>query len=151
MSESLEIYIDGASRGNPGEAAIGIVFFESVPMASNRKIVKEIAKLIGRATNNVAEYSSLVCALQEALILQAKRVRINTDSELLYYQVLGHYGVKNQNLKVLFDQVQELADRFDRVEFNLIPREENAQADRLANSAFKTPKKSVKITEAGKN
>ena len=127
---TLEIFTDGACRGNPGPAGIGVVIFDE-----NGQVVKNISQAIGQATNNLAEYTALIYALQGALVLKASRVRIHTDSELLYRQLKGEYKIKNEKLKTLFDQVQHLKQRFAGFEMKLIPREENQEADRLATKA----------------
>ena len=95
MKENIEllIYIDGASRGNPGDSAVGIVVKDK-----DQKIIKEISKSIGRATNNIAEYYALIFALQEALKLKAQVLTVFTDSQLLYSQVKGEYRVKDEKL-----------------------------------------------------
>ena len=137
MTEALEIFIDGACSGNPGEAGIGIV------ISSNGKVVKEISKTIGQATNNIAEYSALVFALQEALVLKAKKLVIFTDSELLYRQVNRDYKVKNEKLKFLCDQVRLLIQGFDQVDLKHVRREQNKKADALAMQSLK--KKQAKV------
>ena len=137
MSRTLEIFIDGACSGNPGKAGIGVV------INAPGKTVKEISKPIGEATNNIAEYSALIYALQEALVMKAKEIKIFTDSELLFRQVKGIYKVKNEKLKFLFDQVQCLMNGFDRVDLNHVRREKNKKADKLATDAIK--KKQVQI------
>ena len=131
MKGILDIYIDGACSGNPGEAAIGVVIIEE-----GRKIA-EVSKPIGRGTNNIAEYSALIRALQEAVLLKAKKLRIYTDSELLYNQITGIYKVKNDFLKSFFEQAQHLGKKFENIEMNFIPREQNKDADRLATQALK--------------
>ena len=131
MIAELEIFIDGACHGNPGPAAIGIVINEG------KKRIKEIAKSIGDATNNIAEYSALIYALEEAVILKAKTLKIYTDSELVFNQVTGQYKVKKENLKFLFDQVQLLGRAFKQVDMHHVPREQNKEADQLATSALK--------------
>jgi ribonuclease HI len=133
----LEIYIDGACSGNPGEGAIGVY------ITKGGKVVKEIAKLIGETTNNIAEYAALIYALQEALIQRADEVKIFTDSELLYKQVTGEYKVKNPQLKFLYDQVKHLVEGFKRIKIECVPRERNKDADRLASSILKTKAKMV--------
>ena len=137
MKKVLEIFVDGACSGNPGEAAIGLVF-----LRDNQK-VQEISKSIGEATNNIAEYTALIYALQEALIQKAEHVRIYTDSELVYNQVMGRYKVSHENMKPLFDQVQHLAKGFKTLEIQHIAREKNKEADRLAVKAIK--KKQAKM------
>ena len=127
----LELFIDGACSGNPGEAAIGVVVVEK------DKVIKNISQAIGPATNNIAEYTALIYALQEALILRADKVRVNTDSELLYNQIKGSYKVKNTNLKFLCAQIQHLLTGFKAVEFKHVPRQDNRRADMLATKAIK--------------
>ena len=131
MSRELEIFVDGACSGNPGKAGIGVV------INHRGKTVKEISKAIGEATNNIAEYSALICALQEALLMKASELKIYTDSELMVRQVKGVYRVKNERLKFLFDQVQHLISGFDHVDMYHVRREKNKQADKLATDAIK--------------
>lgn len=131
MGSELEIFTDGACSGNPGEAAIGVVIRE------DGKIIKEISKSIGKATNNIAEYTALIYALQEAAELKAERLKIFTDSELLYKQVTGAYQVKNDTLKQLYDQVVQLSCKFKEVAIQHVLREKNREADKLATQALK--------------
>ena len=133
----LEIHIDGACSGNPGEAAIGVV------VRREGKILKEIARSIGVATNNVAEYSALICALQEALIQKEENVSIFTDSELVYKQLKGEYQVKHPTIKPLFEQVRHLAQGIKHLDLKCVPREQNKDADRLATSVLKKQAKVV--------
>jgi ribonuclease HI len=111
--EEIEIYIDGASKGNPGPSGIGVV------ICQKNQTIKNISVFIGQATNNIAEYTALIYGLQEALILKAQKVKVNTDSQLLYRQA------------------RRLISGFRQVEFRNIPREENRGADRLSNLAIK--------------
>lgn len=127
----LEIFTDGACRGNPGPSAIGVVIKE------NGKVVKKIAQSIGEATNNIAEYTALVCALKAAAGLKAQQLKIYTDSELLYYQLTGTYQIKNENLKLLFAKAQEAGNKFEHIQIKRIPREQNQDADKLATQAIK--------------
>lgn len=143
-TEDLEIYIDGACTGNPGPAAIGVV------IKRKDKVLKEISKTIGEATNNVAEYKALISALQESKLLrrpgtgqaglpvrQAGTLKISTDSELLFRQICGRYKVKNEQLKSLFEEATRLMEGFGRIEWRQIPRSENKHADQLASKALK--------------
>jgi len=127
----LEIYIDGASKGNPGPSGVGVVICE------NGKAVKNLANFIGNATNNIAEYTALIHALQEALIMRADVVKINTDSQLLYRQIKKEYKVKDQNILGLYTQATHLISAFRKVSITNIPREENKEADKLATEAIK--------------
>ena len=137
MNEILEIFTDGACSGNPGEAGIGIV------INRDGKTIKKISKAIGEATNNIAEYSALIYALQEAAALKAKKLKIFTDSELLVRQVTGTYKVKNNKLKFLCDQVRLLMQGFNQVDLKHVRREQNKKADNLATRSLK--KKQAKM------
>ncbi len=128
----LEIFVDGACSGNPGPAGIGVV------IRRGGKTVAEISRPIGEATNNIAEYSALICALQEALVLKAAQVKIFTDSELMFHQLTGSYKVRDQKLKFLYDQVQQLKRGFANVELAHVPRAKNKEADKLATSSLNT-------------
>lgn len=127
----LEIYIDGASKGNPGPSGIGVV------ICQDRQVLKNISNYIGSSTNNLAEYTALIYALQEALILRAKSLKINTDSELLYRQIKKEYKVRNHNILGLYNQVLHLMSAFKEVSIKHISREENKGADKLATRAIK--------------
>ena len=127
----LEIFTDGACSGNPGPAAIGVV------IKSEGTTIKEISHFIGNATNNIAEYTALIWALQEALGLQADEVFVKTDSELMYRQIIGKYKVKHEGIKPLFEKVGSLVVRFKRAEFKHVPREQNQEADKLARLGLK--------------
>ena len=137
MTRELEIYFDGACRGNPGPAAIGVVIYDE-----GQKI-KEVAKEIGEGTNNIAEYSALLHALNEAKQLNGKRIKFYTDSELLAKQVTGKYKVKNEKIKLLFEQVAKLSRDFEHIEIKHVPREKNKEADFLATEILK--KKQAKV------
>jgi ribonuclease HI len=129
--KELEIYIDGASQGNPGHSGIGVVICE------NGETLKNLSDYIGHATNNVAEYTALIYALKEAASLKAESLRIKTDSQLLARQINRIYKVKNTQLIELFTQARQLISGFKRVSVCEIPREENAGADKLAELAIK--------------
>ena len=96
-NKKLLLYTDGGSRGNPGPSGIGVVILDS-----RRKKIKEASRYIGEATNNVAEYTALVCGLEEAAALNADEVVIYMDSELLARQLSGEYRVKDEDMKALF-------------------------------------------------
>lgn len=129
--DSVDIFTDGACSGNPGEAAIGVVFKD------NGKIIKEISEAIGHATNNIAEYSALIRALKEAQILGVRNICLHTDSELMFNQIRGTYQVKAPQIKPLYDEALALAKSFKKVEFKWVPRELNKDADRLAQGILK--------------
>jgi ribonuclease HI len=126
----LTIHIDGGARGNPGPAAFGYVIRRPGAPAIEEK------GCLGRATNNVAEYTALVRALERAAELGGQELQINSDSELLVKQMNGQYRVRDPNLRTLYDQAKELAHRFQRVSIRHIPRAENERADRLCNEAL---------------
>ena len=126
----LDIFTDGGCSGNPGPASIGVV------IKSGDKTVRTISKAIGEATNNIAEYSAMIHALQEALILKADEVFVKTDSELMYKQIIGKYKVKHEGIKPLFEQVMHLKSGFKSATFAHIPREQNTEADALARKAL---------------
>ncbi|MBN2097425.1 MAG: ribonuclease HI family protein [Candidatus Omnitrophica bacterium] len=127
------VFIDGASRGNPGDAGIGIIIQDA-----QGEVLRSLYKYIGQTTNNVAEYTALIYALQEALILGLKDVVVNSDSELLVKQLNGEYRVKNDNLRSLYEQFLHLKSGFNKLELRQIKREENKAADELANQAINT-------------
>lgn len=126
----LTVCIDGASRGNPGPAAIGVVILRGGAP------VREIGESIGIATNNIAEYRALLRGLEEADRLRARTVRVQSDSELLVRQVTGRYKVRNPALTALHREARARMRRFDAVEITHVPREDNAAADALANRAL---------------
>ena len=128
---SLVLRTDGAARGNPGPSAAGLVVEE----AGGRPLVRK-GVLLGRGTNNEAEYRALIAALEEAKALGASEVEARADSELLVMQIRGRYRVKAGNLKPLFAKVRELLASFERWSVVHVPRKENAEADRLANMAL---------------
>jgi ribonuclease HI len=127
----LIIYIDGASRGNPGRAGAGIWM-----MSGEGKKVLELSRYLGLKTNNEAEYWALLLALREAKRMGARSIRIFTDSELVERQVKGIYRVKDLELKNLHKKVLHDLETFLSFEIESIPREENREADRLANDAI---------------
>lgn len=130
-TKRLLIYVDGAARGNPGPAGIGIVILDE-----DKNKVKEYSKHIGKTTNNVAEYNALIYALQEAHMLGVKDVVLYMDSELIAKQLKGEFRVKNSNIKPLFEQVIHLINGLEKVEVKRIDRSLNKEADRLANKAI---------------
>jgi ribonuclease HI len=139
LSEKVfEIFTDGGASGNPGPAGIGVVIREG------GQLVAEISESIGDATNNVAEYRAAIAALEESIRRGATKVFINTDSELMYFQLTGSYKVKNEALRLLVDQVRQLSKKIKTVEIKCVRRELNTDADRLAKQAIERSKKSGK-------
>jgi ribonuclease HI len=124
----LVVNIDGASRGNPGPAGIGVMIKEE-----NGRVERELSKYIGEATNNVAEYEALLLALREVGSLKPAEVRILSDSELLVRQIEGTYRVKNFRLALLHSQAQDLIRTIPSFRIEHVGRELNHRADALAN------------------
>ncbi len=127
----LVMSIDGAARGNPGPAGIGVMIQQE-----DGPLERELWKYIGQATNNVAEYEALLLALKEAGRLKPARVRIRSDSELLVRQVEGRYRVKNPRLAELHSRARDLVRTLPCFQIEHIGRELNRQADALANRAI---------------
>lgn len=127
----MVIYADGASRGNPGPAAIGVTIKDK-----RGKLIACISQRIGRTTNNQAEYRAIIAALEEATRLGAKQVEIKTDSELVVKQINGDYRVKKATLKPLYQQVKQLQGLLQCFTITHIPRQQNIEADKLANKAL---------------
>jgi len=125
------MYIDGASKGNPGLSGVGVI------ICNGEEVIKNIAKCIGEATNNFAEYMALIYGLQEALILRADEVEVKTDSQLLFRQITKQYKVKNANIKPLYEQAAHLISGFSRFDIDFISRSENKGADKLATKAIR--------------
>lgn len=134
-SKKLVIYTDGASKNNPGPAAIGVVIKDI-----HGETIVEISRGIGFATNNQAEYQAVIAALEKAIDMGAHQLELNIDSELLVRQVQGRYRVKNPGLKVLYQRLQKLQNKFESLTINQVPREQNCEADRLANKALSSYK-----------
>jgi ribonuclease HI len=123
--------IDGASRGNPGPASYAVVLRDP-----EGKIVLELAKNIGRETNNVAEYFALLAALDFATMHGIASLRIRSDSELLVRQMQGVYKVKSPDLKPLQERAAKLARQLQYFAIEHVRRELNKDADALANVAL---------------
>lgn len=123
--------IDGASRGNPGPAAYGVVMetAEGAPLAA-------FSKFLGHATNNFAEYQALLAALEFAVEHRHLHLKVISDSELLTRQIEGSYKVKSPDLKPLYERARELIAKLKAFAIVHLPREQNRQADRLANQAL---------------
>ena len=129
--EKAILYTDGASRGNPGPAAIGAVIKDG-----QGRVLGKISRRIGRTTNNQAEYQAVIAALEEAIRLGVAGVVIKSDSELVVQQINGRYRVKNPALKPLHQRVRELQSLFQSFAIASIPRRQNTEADRLSNAAL---------------
>src|ERR1700674_4405431 len=123
--------IDGGSRGNPGPASPGVVIRDP-----RGEIVAKLKKYIGRMTNNVAEYYGLIAALDYAQSHGIRALRVESDSELLVKQMRGLYKVKSADLRPLFERAQKMSKAFDSFRIEHVYREQNREADALANEAL---------------
>lgn len=126
--KKLTAYTDGASRGNPGKAGVGVVIYDQ-----KGEVLEEKSVYLGEATNNIAEYRALLCALQIAEKRGAEEFQVFSDSELVVKQVNGQYRVKNPSLLVLYREVMQRISALKSFSIHHIPRSENRRADRLAN------------------
>jgi ribonuclease HI len=126
------IRTDGGARGNPGPAGIGVV----VEDAETGDVLEKISKYLGRKTNNQAEYEAVIVGLEACLARGAKEVEVVADSELLVKQATGEYRVKNEGLAGLFAQMKYAERQIGKVKYRHIRREQNKDADALANKAM---------------
>jgi ribonuclease HI len=124
----LIVACDGASRGNPGPAGIGAQITDE-----SGAVLGEIAEGIGETTNNVAEYTAVIEGLARAKELGARSVTLRSDSLLLINQLTGRYRVRSPHLQPLHRRARSIAAGFERISFEHVPREQNVEADRLAN------------------
>jgi ribonuclease HI len=122
---------DGGARGNPGPAAFGYVL-----EAEDGQVLATHGEAIGRATNNVAEYRGLVAGMAKAAELGVTELEVSSDSELLVKQMRGEYRVKNEALRRLWEEANDLERRFSRVRYSAVRRKHNELADRLVNEAL---------------
>ena len=128
---AIVAYIDGGARGNPGPAGYGVRVEDE-----QGTLVEEFNGYLGSATNNVAEYNGLVAALKYAQQHGHRHVHIKSDSELLVKQMRGEYRVKNPGLQALYQQARTIAMGLERIVYEHVRREQNKDADRLANLAM---------------
>lgn len=131
MRRPLRVFIDGGSRGNPGPAGFGVHAEDEAGTT-----LAELYGYLGRTTNNVAEYAALLAALDWAARRTFSELHILSDSELLVRQWNGEYKVRNEGLKSLHARARALALRLPRVVVAHVRREQNRQADALANRAM---------------
>lgn len=141
------IYTDGGSRGNPGKAAIGVVFCNE-----RGQEIKKFGEYLGdNITNNEAEYQAVIFALKKFKALFGKKIaeiseiEVRSDSELLVKQVQGKYKLENEKIQKFFIEIWNLKIDFKEVKFKLIPREKNSQADRLVNEVLDSESSSQKL------
>lgn len=129
---TLHLFSDGGSRGNPGQAAIGLIIEDPV----RGEVIREHCERIGIETNNVAEYRALIEGLKIARRYHPNRLVCHLDSELVVKQLNGEYKVKMPTMKTFFDEIQELSQDFSDITFQHIPRSDNYRADALVNKAL---------------
>jgi ribonuclease HI len=149
-SAAYRANVDGASRGNPGPAAYGVVIRDP---AGN--VAAQLKKYIGRATNNVAEYYGLIAALDYAQSHGIRALCIESDSELLVKQMRAQYKVKSEELRPLFERARKMAQGFESFRIDHVYRERNGEADALVNealdeSAGNSPSRSASHSGAGR-
>ena len=133
MTRRLVVEADGGSRGNPGPAGYGAV----VRDATTGEVLAEASESIGRATNNVAEYSGLIAGLRAAAaIARGADVEVRMDSKLVVEQMSGRWQIKHPDMRPLAATARETARALGRVSYTWVPRSRNAHADRLANQAM---------------
>jgi ribonuclease HI len=138
---AFQANIDGGSRGNPGPASYGVVVRNE-----RGEIVAKLKKYIGRMTNNVAEYYGLIAALDYAQSHGVRALRVESDSELLVQQMRGHYKVKSPDLRPLFERAKKMSQTFESFRIDHVYREQNAEADALANEALDETSGKPKVT-----
>ncbi len=126
----IEIYIDGASQGNPGKAAVGYLIY------NGGQLVKKEGIYLGIQTNNFAEYMALIFALVESMDMNQKKAKVFSDSQLLCEQINGKYKVKNKNIYPLFVLAKNIIAKFEEFSITHIDREKNEEADKLAEEAI---------------
>jgi ribonuclease HI len=131
MAGAWRANIDGGSRGNPGPASYGVVIRDP-----RGEIVAKLKKYIGRMTNNVAEYYGLIAALDYAQSHGVRALRVESDSELLVKQMRGQYKVKSAELRPLYERSRKMAQTFESFRIDHVYREQNSEADALANEAL---------------
>ncbi len=130
-NSTLIAYVDGGARGNPGPAGYGVLLQDL-----SGKTVAELSRYLGRQTNNYAEYSGLIAALEYALEHGYDSLRVISDSELMVRQMKGIYKVRNANLLSLYEKARALSRKLKSFEIGHVLRGKNRDADRLANEAM---------------
>jgi ribonuclease HI len=133
---ALVAHIDGGARGNPGPAGYGVHIEEETPGRQERRPFAELYGYLGVATNNIAEYAALLALLEYVGPLRPGSLRVHSDSELLIRQMEGRYRVKDAKLKVLHAAARRLLAALPGVSLQHVRREENRDADALANRAM---------------
>lgn len=126
----FDIYVDGASSGNPGPSGVGIVVYDG-----DEAIIRE-SEYIGSATNNQAEYIACIKALELSENMNARKITIHSDSQLVVKQLNNEYRIKNEKLYEYYNKIRKLERKFLEVEYKYIPRDENKEADMLAKTSL---------------
>jgi len=139
----LRLFVDGASRGNPGPSGLGVVV-----MDSRGRVLAELGEYLGETTNNVAEYQALLRGLREAHERGASEIEVFADSDLLVRQIIGSYRVKSPHLVGLHREALEVLREFPKWRVAHVPRGQNAAADAQANAAIDAvvPSRSIELT-----
>ncbi len=127
----IVVNTDGGSRGNPGESGIGVAVFDK-----DSNLINEASDYLGVATNNIAEYKALILGIKLSMEYNAKKILFKSDSELMVKQIKGEYRVKNPQLKLLFTEAQNLLKKLPNWKIVHVRREENREADLLANKGI---------------
>ena len=130
--KSVRIFTDGASRGNPGPASIGVYILHQ----ENEEVVAKLGEYLGERTNNFAEYRAVVRAFEISFSAGAQELAFFSDSQLLVQQLNGVYKVKSENIRPLFEECQIWQKKFQKVTYTHVRREFNKESDRLANLAL---------------
>ncbi|MFW5704765.1 MAG: ribonuclease HI family protein [Nanoarchaeota archaeon] len=133
---TLDIFTDGGSRGNPGEAGFGIAIYK------DGILLEQLYKYLGKKTNNEAEYMAVLQAIRIAIKLKEKEINIYSDSQLVVKQLNGEYKVKAPTIIPIYTIIQKERKELD-ITFNWIPREQNLVADALANKAMDTKESNI--------
>jgi ribonuclease HI len=130
-SRTVILHTDGACRGNPGRSGAGALI-----RAEDGREIARVSRYLGQMTNNMAEYTALLLGLKEARAAGAENITVKSDSELLVRQINGQYRVKNDALQIMHQSALDLLGAFKRWKVVHVPREENSEADKLANQAI---------------
>jgi len=144
--KKIVIHTDGGSRGNPGQAAIGVIFRNE-----KGEIIKKYSEHIGETTNNEAEYQAVIFALRKFKALFGKKlaknseIELKTDSELLVKQLNGEYKILEPKIQQLFMVIWNLKLDFKKIKFKFISREKNQEADKLVNEILDSQAKTQKL------
>ncbi len=127
----IVVNTDGGSRGNPGESGIGVAIFDK-----DSNLINETFDYLGVATNNIAEYKAMILGIKLSMEYNAKKILFKSDSELMVKQIKGEYRVKNPQLKLLFTEAKDLLKKLPNWKIMHVRREENIEADLLANKGI---------------